>query len=374
MKPLHTLLTLLALFAALHLSAQEKAQIEEQRRVIANLEKRIAAEEQEIANLKKGKSSTQAKAKRLARQISSRNQLLQATTKQARRLDAEIDAKTKQANELSSALERNKEQYREMVREGYRNYRHQNYLTYLFSSGDFHTLSKRLATLREMASYRERKLQEISAQSQEVAQQRAVLDSRKHELDSVKGKLTAQKRSLERDERNARASIQQLSKKEKQALQRKMAQEEQLSVAIERLRKLTKGNKEGASFSSKTSGLRLPVKGGSVKRYKGNMAEITGPQGAEVISIYEGKVVDAQLNRITGKYEVYVAHGEYISSYANMDSICVEKGQKVAKNQPIGTIGSWVDVMTMKTSYRLIFGIYPPRASMVIHASTCFQK
>ena len=54
-------------------------------------------------------------------------------------------------------------------------------------------------------------------------------------------------------------------------------------------------------------------------------------------------------NRITNKYDVYVAHGEYITSYANMGTICVEKGQKVARNAQIGTIGSAVNVMTMET-------------------------
>ena len=64
---------------------------------------------------------------------------------------------------------------------------------------------------------------------------------------------------------------------------------------------------EGASFSTKTTGLRLPVTAGSVKRYKENMAEISGPKGAHVISIYDGKVVEIKRNRITNKYDVFVA-------------------------------------------------------------------
>ena len=126
-----------------------------------------------------------------------------------------------------------------------------------------------------------------------------------------------------------------------------MAQEEQLQTAIATLRKLTKGNKEGASFSSKTSGLRLPVVGGKVKRYKGNMAEIVGPRGAKVQSIYEGKVMDIKQNRITGKYEVYVAHGEYITTYSNLSSTAVAKGSKVARNGLLGTIGSAMNIQTI---------------------------
>ncbi len=186
--------------------------------------------------------------------------------------------------------------------------------------------------------------------------------------------MSEQKLRLERDERNARATVKQLSDKERKAIAGKAQIEQQLEVAISELRKLTKGNKTGASFSAKTTGLHLPVKGGRVVRYKANMAEVAGEKGAGVISIYEGKVVDVKRNRITNKYEVYVAHGEYITSYANMGSTTVEKGQTVAKNQRIGTIGSQVNASTMQTEYRLIFGIYPPSAGTVMSAENCFKK
>ena len=51
-------------------------------------------------------------------------------------------------------------QYAEMVREAYRNYRHNNYLTYIFSSRDFADMARKLTNLREVASMRERKLQD----------------------------------------------------------------------------------------------------------------------------------------------------------------------------------------------------------------------
>ena len=265
-------------------------------------------------------------------------------------------------------------QYGEMVREAYRNYKHNNYLTYIFSSRDFTDVARKITALREVASLRERKLRDIEALTAEVRTEKETLDRRKRSLDSVTRSLSAQREKLQRDARNAKASIRSMSQKEKTALQRKIAQEQQLDVAIGELRKLTKGNTEGASFSAKTSGLRLPVTAGRVKRYKENMAEITGPKGAHVISIYDGKVVDVKRNRITNKYDVYVAHGEYITSYANMGTICVEKGQKVARNAQIGTIGSAVNVMTMETEYKLVFGIYPPNPGQKMRAEECFRK
>ena len=367
-------LFLVFLLFALGASAQTDSRIEKQKKVIADLEKRIANEEREISKLQKGRAATEERVRRLARQIDSRNQLLDETEKQASLLREEIARKDSVAGDLASTLERNRAQYAEMVREAYRNYRHNNYLTFLFSSRDFADVARKITALREAAAMRERKMRDIEQLSEQVRTEKEELDRRNRSLDSVTRQLSAQREKLQRDSRNARATIRTMSQKEKSALQRKMAQEQKLDVAINELRKLTKGNKEGASFSSKTSGLRLPVQGGRVKRYKGNMAEVAGPKGAQAISIYDGKVVEIKRNRITGKYDVFVAHGEYITSYANLGTICVEKGQKVARNEALGTIGSAVDIETMQTEYRLVFGIYPPDPKQTMSAANCFKK
>lgn len=375
MKSLRMLIPILLLLcAAGTASGQNDARVAEQKRVIAALEKKIAAEEQEIARLRKGRSSTEEQVRRLARQIDSRSQLLDATEKEASQLRGEIARTDSVAGDLAARLERDRQQYAEMVREAYRNYRQNNYLTYLFSARDFADVARRITDLRAVAALRERKLRDIRSLADEVRTEQETLARRRRELDSVSTRLTAQREKLQRDSRNAKATIQQLSKREKSALQRKIEQEQQLDVAISELRKLSKGNKEGASFSSKTSGLRLPVVGGRVKRYKGNMAEISGPKEAQVISIYDGKVVETKRNRITGKYEVFIAHGEYITSYANLGSACVGKGQKIARNQQIGTIGSSVDFETMQTEYRIVFGIYPPDPKQTMRAENCFRR
>lgn len=373
MKP-HRLLTLLLLLLFLGAAAQTDRRIEEQKKVIAALEKRIADEEREISKLQKGRAANEERVRRLARQIDARNQLLDETEKQARLLREEIARTDSVAGNLSATLDRDRAQYGEMVREAYRNYRHNNYLTFLFSSRDFTDVARKITALREVGSLRERKLRDIEALTEQVRTEKQELDRRKRSLDSVTRNLSAQREKLQRDARNARANVRTMSQKEKTALQRKVSQEQQLDVAIGELRKLTKGNTEGASFSTKTSGLRLPVTAGRVKRYRDNMAEVTGPKGAHVISIYDGKVVDIKRNRITNKYDVYVAHGEYITSYANLGTICVEKGQKVARNAQLGTIGSAVNVMTMETEYKLVFGIYPPDPRQKMRAENCFRK
>ena len=369
-------LTLLAmiLLVGLPSMAQNSKKIAEQQRVIANLEKRIAEDERKIKDLKSSKSNTQKKVSLLTRQIENRNQLLNANRKQINLLNRDISRTDSTARSLTAQLERSKAQYAELVRESYRNYRHNNYLSYIFASESFTDVVRRITILRDVALVRSAKIKEIDSLNHEVARHRDTLARRKEALDATRRNLNSQKQKLQKDANAARSTVKSLTKKEKQALRDKIAREEQLELAINELRRLTKGNKEGSSFSKHTSNLNLPVVGGIVRKYKGNMAEIVGNKDAKVITIYTGKVLDIKRNRITNKYDIYVAHGEYISTYANLSEVCVEKGAKVTKNQRIGTIGSSVNVNTMEMEYKMVFGIYSPNPNEEMLASQCFRK
>ena len=214
----------------------------------------------------------------------------------------------------------------------------------------------------------------IDSLGKSLQEQQLSLAERRHKLDSVQRKAQEQRSKLQKDVKSAQLTMNQLSKKEQSALKDKLESEERLDAAIDALRKLTKGNKEGASFSRTTTNLNLPVDGGTVRRYKGNMAEIVGKKGAKVRSIYDGKVVDVKRNRISGQYDVFVAHGEYITSYANLESVVVEKDAKIAKNGTIGVIGSSVNLTTMQPEHKMVFGIYSPKATETMRAADCFKK
>ena len=117
----------------------------------------------------------------------------------------------------------------------------------------------------------------------------------------------------------------------------------------------------------------MPVTGGRVVRYNANTAEIVGTKGANVNTIYEGKVMKISRNKINNKYDVYIAHGEYISSYANLSAVSVNKGDKVLRNQKIGTIASMVNPSTMEVEYKILFAIHSPSPKVVIKASNLFK-
>lgn len=352
----------------------EQSRISEQKRIIADLERQIAEDEKTLSNIKRDKSTAQQRVRTITRQINARNQLLNRTRKQISAIEKDMLSNQERLEQTQKQMQHEKERYAEMVREAYRNHRQNNYITYILASEDFSDAARRIANIRAVAELRVARIERIDSLGKAIEQQQSALTEQRQTLDNEKQKAESQRQKLQKDVSSAKQTMSQLSKKEQVALREKMETEERLDAAISELRKLTKGNKEGASFSRTTSNLNLPLVGGTVRKYKGNMAEIVGKEGAAVRSIYEGKVVDVRRNRISGKYDIFVAHGEYITSYANLESVSVEKGSKVAKNGTLGLVGASVNLTTMEPEYKIVFGIYSPNPKEVMRASDCFRK
>ena len=355
-------------------SDEEKARIAEQRRLVEQLEKEVEASEKALSAIKKDKSTAQQRVRNITRQINSRNQLLTRTDREIGSIERNITLNDSLIRKTNEQITTERERYAEMVREAHRNYKQNNYITYLLASQSFSDVARRIANIRAVAVLRSERLHRIDSLSVALNEQQEQLTQRRHSLDSVRGKAEAQRKKLQGDVRSAEQAMKQLSSREQKALREQMENEERLDAAIDALRRLTKGNTEGASFSKNPSNLTLPVVGGRVKEYKGNMAVITGAKGADVRSIYDGKVVEVRRNRISGKYDVFVAHGEYITSYAGLDNVAVAKDAKVAKNSVIGSIGASVHLTTMQTESRSVFGSYSPNPRETMRAADCFKK
>ena len=355
-------------------SDDEKARIAEQRRIVEQLEKELEEDEKRLNSIKKDKSTAQQRVRSITKQINSRNQLLNRTEREIGSIERSIVKNDSLLSQTQQSYTAEKENYAEMVREAYRNYKQNNYITYILASESFTDAARRIANIRAIAVLREERLLRMDSLAKSIEEQQASLTERRRTLDDVQRKAEAQRKKLQGDVSSAKKAMSQLSKREQAALKEKMASEERLDAAIDALRKLTKGNSVGASFSRTTSNLNLPVVGGRVREYKGNMAEIIGTKGAAVRSIYEGKVVEVRRNRISGKYDVFVAHGEYITSYANLDNVVVRKDEKIAKNGTLGEVGASVNLTTMNTEYKMVFGIYSPNPKEVLRAANCFKK
>ena len=124
--------------------------------------------------------------RRLSRQIASRRQLLDETESQLSLLAEQLAASDSTAGALNVRLERYRAQYAAMVREAYRNYKQNSYLTYIFASKDFADVARRIANIRGVAKLREAKLREIAETAQEVGRQQELLAAQQQALDSTR--------------------------------------------------------------------------------------------------------------------------------------------------------------------------------------------
>lgn len=351
--------------------AQNSKQIEAQRKKIAEIERQIANEEKNISKLNRDKTAKEENIRRLTRQIENRNDLLLANERQAQLLQTEIDSTDRRAGELSVQLAASRERYAEMIRESYRNYRNDNYMSFIFSSGSFSEMARRIAIVREIAVARSERIENIRVLAAELAEQQASLALRKSSLDSVRNKISSERVKLQSDIRSASAAVKKLTTREKEALKKKSEQERRLTIAKDELAKLTKGNTAGKDFSSKSK-IDLPVTGGRRGRIAGDVCEIFGKPNAEVKSVYAGKVIAIKSNN--NRYDVYIAHGEEsVSSYSNLSEVSVKLNQTVQKNQRIGRIGSWVNPLKSEPEYKILFQLQSATGKRSYSLSTMFR-
>lgn len=352
-------------------SAQSKSAVEKQRAKVESYKRDLEQCKRRMREIIASKSSASRQIEQLRTQMNLRNNLIHETEEELRLLQQQIASSDSVATLLGAEIERNREIYAEMVREAWRNYRQNNYTTYLFAARGVSDAARRTANIKRVAEMRAQKAAEISAQEQALGEQRAELSRRKHELDSVNMSLASERNALRQDISDVRSRLGKLSANEKKTLAEQSNYQKRLDAAAEELRRLTKGNTEGASFSDKTSNLNLPVEGGSVMRYSNNVAYVKGRRGAKVVSIYDGKVVKIDRDN-TNRFSVFVAHGGYISTYVHLGSVCVAEGDKIKKNQQIGTVGIGIDDEGRESIY-MNFALYNPSGKK-LNAANCFKK
>ena len=366
------LITLLATTTPLFSSAQSK-NVDEQRRRVNQYKRDLESAKKEVDNLKKEKSSASRRLSALEGQMRSRSNYIAEIERERQIVIEEIELADACIDSLGGELQNNRDIYAEVVRTAYRNHQQNNNLTYLFSSSNLSDATRRMAELQHIASERKALADTILIQTEEYNKQRAILDIRRHELDSITRALAVEQAALKVDKLEAEREYNKLSSKEKAAVKRQREQQKRLDKAVEELSRLTRGNTVGSSFSSSTKSLNLPVNNGAISKSSGSTATITGSRGSAVRSIYEGLVMGVERNDITNHYSVFIAYGEYLSVYTNVSNVTVKPGEKVSKDQQIGTIGHGVDHNGKEYSY-IQFAIHDTRKGRQLSVTEFFKK
>lgn len=351
------LLTLLV--AASVAIASVKAQNRTIQNSIDRLTSQIAEFEQQIKLIRKDKKSTQAEVNKLSRLIGKRRKLVGEVNSQMIALNSNISTLTRQIDRLTAEREQLQAQYADMVRVAYRNYRQQNFTTYLFSADDFNSATRRIAAIRLVNDARQRKVHEIDSLTIQLDSARKVLDAEKVTLQDTRNRHNSELKKLSANERDYKKRLSTLSSREKRVLKAQQEQRRELERLVNSTRKSKGEAKIGGNIKDNRGRLPMPVVGGRLKPNGSDIAEITGAQGAQVKSVFNGEVMRVTYNRNTKSYIVLIGHGQYFTTYSNMATATVKEGQKVTVGQAIGSIGRAVDA-SGRTEYKLVFGLFAP--------------
>ncbi|PID69395.1 MAG: peptidase M23 [Flavobacteriales bacterium] len=381
------LILLLFLSTVLSISAQSKKELEAKRE---KLQQEIKETQQLLFKSKKEAETLLSELNDLNKIINVRSNLITTINKEANTLSLEINKNEKQISGLEKELSTLRKQYAEMVVQSYKNKTKQSRLLFLLSSGSFTQAYKRYQYMQQYAEYKKRQGEEIIKTKKLLASLTDSLRAREDEKRLLLALYERQKDSVSREKNTQLGLVKKVRIKEKKyiaEINAKQKEERKLDREIERLIKaaIAKSNKAAnvkrkssfsltpeakvleSNFIANKGKLPWPTKRGVVIRKFGKQKHPTLPnitiqssgiqvateKGAKARAVFKGKVLSIQL--LTGRKKmVLIQHGNYISTYQNLDNVTVKVGSHVNTKQEIGTIHT--DAVTGKTV--LVFSLY----------------
>lgn len=373
MKNKRYIFLLVSLFICLSTFAQKtQKKLEAERKellkeiaVIKNLNKQSEQKEKSLLDQVNG----------LEREINALNKLVRLTNRQANYLSKKMKANTAEIDNLTTELANLKEDYAAMIQKSYKSKSSQNRLMFLLSSENFDQAYKRVVYMQQYAKYR---------RSQGV-----LIEEKTERLKVLNEDLEKQKQAKEKlivENRNTQKSLQQEKQKQQgliakinkdQAKYAKQIREQQRKAnAIDRqIEKLIKeaiaraNKKAGKAKNTRTFALtaeakvladkfknnkgKLPwpvIKGTVIKGFgkqrhpvlknieiNNSGVDIETEKGQVARAIFNGEVSTVQAIKGAGIL-VQIRHGNFISTYYNVEDIQVKEGDKVTTKQAIGKV------------------------------------
>jgi len=325
----------------------------------------------------------------LNKKISVRTKLIRTIVKESETLSKEIAKNEIQKETLEKELETLKKDYANMIVKSYKSKNNQSRLMFLLSSENFTQAYKRLQYMKQYTSYRKlqgEKIKNTTLDLTILTDSLVIIKDEKQELislhlrekDSVKNEKSIQERlvgKVKSKEKKYRAKIKKIQDEER-LIDRKIQRLIAAAIAKSNKNSNTKSSKFKltpeakkleSTFIANKGKLFWPTQKGLVVRRFGkqkhptlagitvqsNGIRIATEKKAKARAVFNGKVMSIQL--LPGRKKlVLIQHGNYITSYQNLDNVLVKEGQHISTKQEIGTIHT--DAVTGKTI--LIFGLY----------------
>lgn len=378
------------LFIAGAASGQTREELEKRKR---QLEEDIRYTQSLLRETQQNVSSSEKELRALNSQIAARQKLIDNINSQVRVLDNEMAANRRQINRLKEKLEELKKEYAGMVKFAFRNKDAYSKLMFIFAASDFQQAFRRVRYLRDISEYRRKQARYIQQTQEALNKEQETLRRNRIRQVELLAEHEDQYKALDREKEQQAVVVEKLQDKEasmRAQLAQKQDEARRLDAAItaairkemEEARKRAEAEARArgeapppetaptassslaltpearalsASFAGNRGRLPWPVERGViVDRFgthahpvlKGvtinnNGVDIETDNGATARAVFDGEVTG--IAQIAGDLAVLVRHGEYITVYANLMSVSVQRGDKVGVKDPLGTVRTTPD-------------------------------
>ena len=346
----------------------------------------------------------------LNKKIKVRTKLINTITQETEILTDKVNKNSQKIKQLKEELRVLKEDYAEMVYKSYKSKSSQNRMMFILSSESFHQAYKRYQYMSQYNAYRKKQGLEIIAKTDQIEAINNTLTVQKIQKENLMYAHKEEQVKIEHEKKQQEGLISKVKSKEKKyiaEIRAKQAEERRIDQKIEKLireaieasrraaieaariaalankgsetKTETKSTASAAAspalgkfsltpeakilaskFEQNRGRLPWPVSNALVVREFGkiphesipgitiesNGIHIATNQNSDAKAIFEGTVLAIQLGS-AGEKTVMLLHGNYISLYSNLETISVQKGQRVSLNQTLGRIHT--DKVTGKT-------------------------
>lgn len=399
---LFLVITLLLWLAILPVAAQHKSKAvqkleKERQETLRQIEKT----EKELKQIQNDRSKKQKEAKLLGQEVAQRAKLVKNLETEIHVIEGEIDSLARHIQRLQTEEKERTETYARTAVAMQRRGRSVDRLLFLFSSKDFDQAIRRMRFMGKYAEAHRQAAEALRATRAELEVSRRAIEANRQRKSNSLVELQREKKKLERARNAKSGEVKKLQGKEKN-LQRQKKKQQQRAAALnkkieqqiafeiaeaerkareeqerrerearrkgqpvpekEERKAVTKGGyamtaeerKLSGDFASNRGQLLVPVTGrysiigrfgvqqhSQESRVQTNNAgiDIEVPCGTNARASFAGTVT--KIFVLPGYHtSVIVRHGNYLTVYANLESVAVHSGQKVKTGQTIGKIAN----------------------------------
>lgn len=397
--PKYFLTFLLLIVFSAGLRAQQSS--DELRKKQADIQREIDDLRQSLNDTKKNRKASLGQLALIQKKLRLREQAIGNINDQINVIQGSIAQSRNEISRLRQELDTLKAQYEKSVIYAYKNHSNYDFINFIFSASNFNDALRRVQYLKSYRAYREQQAQNIKStdqllrvkiaglestrkQKDDILQkqqkEKLVLVDEKKEKDEIVTKLKAREKELSKELNNkAKADVKlrsaiaaairreaaraaaEIKKKEDAAA--KNNANAGVAAANPNTATKTAASKKGSVFASTPEGERMsdnfesnrgklpwPVEKGNIKlhfgfyeipgtKIRGNNPGLTleTESGASVKAVFDGEV--STVFDIEGNSAVLIRHGKYFTTYSNLASVTISKGQQVKTGQVIGRAG-----------------------------------